>query len=139
MGSNDKTEIIKEEMVSYDINNGWVYYLNLKKELYKIRVDGSGKQLLATGLPLGKIKVFRDNILVYLDKEIYKVESDGKCKVISGKFESDISEFTYGFIYAVTDHWVLYRDFNKKSYKYTLYRVKIDGTSKEERLSDYTG
>lgn len=101
----------------------WIYYTNMNYNyyLYKMRADGSEKQILT------KDNVCNINVVgewIYYTNEsdgssLYKIRIDGSEKT---KLNSD---FSYGL--HVVDGWVYYVRYGLDN---TLYRIKTDGTEK---------
>lgn len=121
-----------------NLNNGgtvatqgnWVYYANTYYDygLYKMRNDGSEKQLLSADTATA-INVVGE--WVYYTNEnssnggIYKVRLDGTRKT---KINSNISYWLY-----VADDWIYYCD---SVFGGQLYKVRTDGTDNTKICSD---
>lgn len=105
--------------------NEWIFYNNPADEgsLYKIRLDGSGKQKLnSDGTRF--INVIADTVF-YVNltdnNKIYRVKTDG-----TGR--AKVSEEQATFINVVGD-WIYYRDSNPYANN-RLYKIKTDGSNR---------
>lgn len=110
------------------VQNDWIYYSNVGNDysLYKMRTDGSERQLLTDG-PVTAINVVGDWIYYNDDSSpgLFKIKIDGSDKT---RLSSDINYWVY-----VADGYIYYAE---SSWSGNIFRMKTDGTGKEKVCDD---
>lgn len=105
----------------------WVYYSNMNYDyyLYKMRTDGSEKQILVNDA------VIQVNVLgewVY-----YTAESQGVYKIkLDGSQRTKLSPLVCRWMYVVGD-WIYYK---QSPYEGNIYRMKTDGSEAQQICTD---
>ncbi|MDZ5471516.1 DUF5050 domain-containing protein [Bacillus sp. 31A1R] len=109
----------------------WVYFSNISQDnkLFKMRLDGTGKQLLANDRAL-YINVVGDWIY-YINQsdqfKMYKIRLDGTNKTkIDDLHSATVLSVVGDYIYYVT-----------QSEQYKLFRMKTDGTGRTQLGTDF--
>jgi len=115
------------EDVTTNINviGEWIYYIDGKAELCKIKTDGSGKTVL-----MDKAVIFfivRDDNIYYTSGvkiNLYKMKTDGSknVKLVDGNCR----------VFNLEGDWIFYTDRIDTTNINTLWKIKTDGTSKEK-------
>ncbi len=109
----------------------WVYFSNISQDnkLYRMRLDGTGKQLLSNDRAL-YINVVGDWIY-YINQtdqsKMYKIRLDG-----SGK--TKIDDQHSATVISVVGDWIYYIT---QSEQYKLFKIKTDGTGKMQLGTDF--
>lgn len=109
----------------------WVYFSNISQgnKLYKMRLDGTGKQLLSNDDAL-YINVVGDWIY-YINRsdvfKMYKIRLDGTGRT---RIDNDHS----ATVMSVVGDWIYYVT---QSEQYKLFRVRTDGTGKMQLGTDF--
>ncbi|MDC3418364.1 DUF5050 domain-containing protein [Aquibacillus salsiterrae] len=112
------------------LQGDWVYFSNISQgyKLYKMRLDGTGKQLLASDRSL-YINVVGDWIY-YINQsdqaKMYKVRTDGTQK-------TRIDDQHSATVISVVGDWIYYVT---QSEQYKLFKIKTDGTGKTQLGND---
>lgn len=123
-----KSLVFENEIFGFDIANDWIYFCNMSdnEKLYKVKNDGSSLTKVVD-MPVSNINVVQDWIY-FVDAKIdpnggvlYKIKTDGTelTKIYRG---------TCRFI-NVAGPWIYFQEAENYSH---CYRIKIDGTCKEE-------
>ncbi len=105
----------------------WIYYVGDNFRLYKVRSDGSEKQLL-TSTAVTYINVVGEWVYfsnLYDNYRLYKIK-------LNGTEETKVSSDSC-FTFYVIDDWVYYRTDFTASY---IYKMRIDGTQKTKLVLD---
>ena len=108
----------------FTIQDEWVYYISHNREfLYKIHIDGSGKQLLDHD---GSVFInVLDGWIYYCNKEDdgkpYKIRTDGKCKQKLYNEQAFYINVIGEWIYAIN--------------RYKIFRIKTDGSESQTILN----
>jgi uncharacterized protein YjdB len=120
-----KTEIIQEQARYINVKDGWIYYVDNSNgnHLYKIRIDGNEKTILARNIDNRPILV--DNEWVYFNNgKISKVKVDGTGQqMVYGSDSQNLN---------IKDGWIIFTPRNVE----TLYKLKIDTIDGLKKLSN---
>ena len=173
--SDDKTEYgntcgnLKNKGIAA-LKDGWIYYLGGKTghytgQIFKMRTDGTKKQILEKSNDCCSINVVGDWVFYIKGNRIYKMHTDGTqqqefyytdgCFTVAEEWVY-LSEFGKSHIYKIrtdgtkgqkindtsldfqlSDGWLYYRDRFADSDEYNLYRIRTDGTQKQIISNDY--
>lgn len=111
-----------------NVTGEWIYYsipeFPEPGPLYKIKIDGTGKTKLTDDY-VHLVNILDGRIYYYNtdDLKIYKINTDGKEKVIIADEASDG--------YSIEGGWIYFRDLNSN-----IFKMKIDGTEKSKIIND---
>lgn len=121
----EKTSLFDESATLFDVRNGWVFFLQyesdfVSQDLFKVRTDGSEKQLVLKGL----IKPVTDGQWIYYGKRDEIRENSYsplvKCRM-DGSREQILTQQT-GWQPFLSGTWLYYNANGG------IYRMKTDGT-----------
>ena len=117
--------ISEDVPTNINIIGEWIYYINGKAELCKIKADGSGRTVLSDKAIIFFL-VRGDNIYYTAGVKInlYKMKTDGSknVKLVDGNCR----------VFNLEGDWIYYTDRIDTTNINTLWKIKTDGTSKEK-------
>ena len=118
--------------------NGWVYYSilseswPLNRSLYKIRIDGSGRERLFEGI--SEYMFFLDDWIYFFNGSDKTILGSYLCKMKTDgtgitKLDSGIGKYI-----SIVDDWIYYLrcETTTGNMPHFLHRIVLDGTSKEQ-------
>jgi hypothetical protein len=141
-----KTEKLNNELVySLIINNDWIYYVtvkypddNVEYKIKKIALDGSKETELVSETVKSNLRVTTNQLYLYNgwiyyismkdSNRFYKIDVDGTNRI---KVSNEIISKEYSMnSFIIENDWIYFTQL-EGDYHCRLYRMKIDGTSKE--------
>lgn len=123
----EQTKVYEDYGSSIAVNEGWIYYsgINDRGKLYKIRTDGSDKQLVLEGLVQNFL--IEDDYLIYRMQEpadtLYRMNLKDNSKLELGK---DVLSF------CIVDNTIYYSSAASLG---KVFKMNIDGTKVKEICS----
>lgn len=113
----EKQKLDDQDVCDINVNGEWIYYSVVSKGIYKIKTDGSSKELIRSFKISPNNLIYYDGCLYFTEDLIpYKISLDtNKISHISDQRFQDM---------VIIDNWIYYISYNKNKLK----RCTIDGT-----------
>lgn len=127
----DGTDTVKllsaNDLCFLNVVGDWIYYTS-KDELYKMKIDGTGKAKLSNDV-VSIINIVGDwNYYTSYNYGLYKMKTDGTNNI-------DLNDDNHVENINVVGDWIYYTKFDDSLGFYQIYKIKTDGTG-NIKLSD---
>jgi hypothetical protein len=109
----------------YATDKEWIYFNNQSDSgrLYKEKIDGSERKKISDDKYIGYLNIVNQRLYYTSDNKLFKSDLDGSNRVLLKDFRIGLNLVT------VVGDWIYYTE---GTYMFKpLYRMKLDGTSKE--------